>query len=84
MTFRGFDGDLVPRIRVSDHAHAWVGRQDSFQPFGGFGRSVRNDDLTCVLGISHTDAAAMMERHPCRSADSVDQCVEDRPISNRV
>ncbi len=61
MTFCGLDGDLIPRVSVSDHAHAGVCRQDTFQPLSGFGRAVGHDDLACMLRISPAYTAAMME-----------------------
>ena len=49
VTFRGFDGNLIARVGVSDYAHAWIRCQDSFQPPGCFRSSIRHDDLSCVL-----------------------------------
>lgn len=49
MTLRGFDGDLIPCIRVTDNAHAGIGGQDSFQALSRFRCPIRDDDLTSVL-----------------------------------
>lgn len=49
VTFRRCDGDLIPRVGVSDHAHAWIGGQDAFQPASRFGSPIRHDDLSRVL-----------------------------------
>jgi len=84
MTFCRFDGDLISRVGVSDDAHAWVRGQDSFQPESCLGSSIRYNDLSRMLGISHAHAATMMEGNPCRAADRVDHRVEDRPIGDRI
>jgi hypothetical protein len=49
VTFRRIDGNFIPRISVSDHSHAWVCRQDSFQPARRFFRPVCHDDLPRML-----------------------------------
>ena len=61
MTFCCLNGDLVARVSVSDHAHAWVRGQDSFQPASRSGSSICNNDLSGVLAVPHPYAAAMME-----------------------
>lgn len=49
VTFCGVDGNIIPCIGMSHDAHAWIGRQDSFQPLSSFRRSIRDDDLTGML-----------------------------------
>ena len=61
MFFCGFDGDLITRVGVSDHAHAGIRCQDSFQSDCGFRRSIRNDDLSRVLTITDAHSAAVMK-----------------------
>jgi len=38
------------------------------------------DDHAGVLGISNTDPAALVDRHPGRAAGAIDQCVQERPV----
>ena len=66
MTFCGVNGNFIPRISVSDHAHTWICCKDSFQSDGCLGRAVCNDDLARVLAVAHANAAAVMEGRRCQ------------------
>ena len=84
VSFRRFNGDLIPRVGVSDDAHAWVRCQDSFQSPSRFWRPVCHDNLSRVLGVSHAHAPTMMEGDPRRATNRIDHGIEDRPIRDRV
>ena len=72
VTFHRFDSFVIPCIRMPDHAHAGIRREDSFQSPRGFRRPIRHDHLSGMLAVAHADPAAVMERDPCRAADRVD------------
>lgn len=55
---------LVSGIGVTGDANARVIRENSFQAPARLGRSVRDNDLAGMNGISDSHAAAVMHRYP--------------------
>ena len=58
--------------------------QHPLDPSRRLRRAVRHDHHTGVLREAHADAAAMMQRHPCRPGCTVQERVQERPVGDRI
>jgi len=75
---------LVPRVGVAHHARRWIVPQHSRDAGVGFFRAIAHDHEAGVLRVTHADAAAVVERYPGGATGGVEQCVEQRPVGNRI
>src|SRR2546430_11498559 len=62
------DRALVAGVRVPHDAARRIVPQHALEPARGGRRAVAHDDDAGVLRAADTDAAAVIDRHPCRSA----------------
>src|SRR6185437_4178820 len=76
--------DVVTGVGVSQNARGRIVRQHALDTLAHLGRSVRYDHLARVQRIANPDAAAVMERHPARTARGVHQGIQYRPVCDRV
>ena len=76
--------NFVAGIGMAHHAGAGVVPQHARDALVRFRRTVADDHESGVLRIAHADAAAVVERHPRRAADRVEQRVEDRPVADGI
>ncbi len=74
----------ITRVCMSNDAHAGIGREHTLQSPGRFRCAIGHDDLPGMLTVADAYAAAMMEAHPRRTADRIDQCIQNRPIADGV
>src|SRR5262245_22055238 len=58
---RAVAGEVVARVGVPQYAHRRVVGQHAFEPAGGLGGAVCDNDLAGVLAVADADAAAVVE-----------------------
>src|SRR5438093_7868448 len=84
VTSRKFDRIGIPRIGMSHHARPRVGREHAAQLLSPEGRAVRDDDHPGVDRVPDAHTTTVMHGHPRRSGGRVHECVQHRPVRDRI
>src|SRR5258708_26469324 len=79
-----FKSGWVTGIGVSKHSHPRIRGQHAGDSARGVDRSVGDDHLSSVEGVTHAHAASMMKGNPGGAIHGVDQGIENGPIGDRV
>src|ERR1039458_3814109 len=81
---RGLLRQLVTRIGVANHTETGIVVQYARNFSRSHLRAIGYSDLSGVQRIPHAHAAAMVEADPCSARRGIQQCVQDRPVGNRI
>src|SRR3989454_4273260 len=81
---READGVLVARVRMSDHTHPRVRRQDAPDPAFRVLGAVAHDQGARVRRIPDADAATVVDGDQVRASRGVQERVEQGPVGDRI
>src|SRR5437667_1117643 len=84
MLVREADGVLVPGVRMADHAHSRVRRQDASDPAFRVLGAVAHDQGARMGRIPDADAAAVVDCDQVRARRGVQERIQQRPVGDRV
>src|SRR5699024_5478617 len=81
---RGLFSQIIAGIDMANDPHPRISSQYALEPRFCFLRSICNNDHSSVQRISHSDSATMVDADPARATDTIDECIQYRPISDRI